>query len=379
MSYEQAVIISILGVLFVLFVWGKWRYDVVSLMALLVAALFGIVKPESLFSGFGQLVSRLDGNADALLARFDLPADIETRSDAYVPFANTAMLLEHCADTLDCPDFGLRLSQQQGLSILGPIAVLARNTRTIEESVRSIGDYLHLISPAMTVRFELVPSQNCLRAIFKVSETGLFQTRQMYELYVGNGQLIVQMLMGSEVFAQRMYFPHSRLADDRVYRSLLRCDLVFDHSICAVDLPMSILRQQVMGADLETQRIASSYLSERYGGHAGQLNEQVIHLIGRLLPTGYCKIETIAQQLGMHPRTLQRRLAEQGEVFEKLVDQQRQSLVKRYLAESNLQLSQVAGLLGYNDQSALNRACRRWFDQTPRKIRLAHHKNSGQP
>ena len=70
----------------------------------------------------------------------------------------------------------------------------------------------------------------------------------------------------------------------------------------------------------------------------------------------------------MHTRTLQRRLSEQNLVFEELVDEHRKELASRYLAESNLRLTQVAGLLGYADQSALNRSCRRWFGMTPKQL-----------
>jgi AraC-like DNA-binding protein len=34
--------------------------------------------------------------------------------------------------------------------------------------------------------------------------------------------------------------------------------------------------------------------------------------------------------------------------------------------------SQIAGLLGYSEQSAFNRACRLWFGKTPRQYRLEH-------
>ncbi len=41
----------------------------------------------------------------------------------------------------------------------------------------------------------------------------------------------------------------------------------------------------------------------------------------------------------------------------------------KYLAEPRLYLVQIAGLLGYAEQSTLNRSCRRWFDKTPRQYR----------
>ena len=40
-------------------------------------------------------------------------------------------MLDASAAELDCPDFGLRLSRWQGLDILGPIAVIARNAATL--------------------------------------------------------------------------------------------------------------------------------------------------------------------------------------------------------------------------------------------------------
>lgn len=325
-----------------------------------------------LFSGFGTLVKSLNGDAEALLNKFNIPADIESKADQYVPFISAAMLLEHCAEELNCPDFGLRLSQRQGISILGPVAVLARNADTVDAAVRSIGDYLHLITPAISVRFEMKVAEGCIRAVFTLLETGLLPTRQMYELYVGNGQLIIQMLIGSEVFADRMYFPHSRIAPELTYRQLFQCEVRFNEDRWAVDLPISIMQQRLIQADKETARIASDYLAERYGGKTANLHEQIIHLINRLLPTGHCKINIIAEQMSMHPRTLQRRLAEHDYVFEQLVDEQRKLLAQRYLAESNLRLTQVTGLLGYADQSALNRSCKRWFNETPRAIRKRH-------
>jgi AraC-like DNA-binding protein len=54
------------------------------------------------------------------------------------------------------------------------------------------------------------------------------------------------------------------------------------------------------------------------------------------------------------------------------------SLTTRYLNLPALQLSQIAGLLGYTEQSALNRSCRRWFGKTPREYRAQLVQTSGE-
>ncbi|MEX2201797.1 MAG: SLC13 family permease [Dongiaceae bacterium] len=54
MTYGQYASIGILVVLLGLFIWGRWRYDVVAFLALIVAVAIGIVPVESAFSGFSN-------------------------------------------------------------------------------------------------------------------------------------------------------------------------------------------------------------------------------------------------------------------------------------------------------------------------------------
>jgi AraC-like DNA-binding protein len=71
----------------------------------------------------------------------------------------------------------------------------------------------------------------------------------------------------------------------------------------------------------------------------------------------------------VHPRTLQRRLAESGTRYDQLLDRERRKQAQHYLVETGLSLSQVTGLLGYAEQSAFHRAFRRWFNTTPKEYR----------
>lgn len=54
MPSQQLQLVLILCVVFVLFVWGRWRYDVVAMLALFVAVLMGIVPSSEVFAGFGH-------------------------------------------------------------------------------------------------------------------------------------------------------------------------------------------------------------------------------------------------------------------------------------------------------------------------------------
>ncbi len=87
------------------------------------------------------------------------------------------------------------------------------------------------------------------------------------------------------------------------------------------------------------------------------------------LRTGTPELEQIAPQLELSPRSLRRKLAEQGLSFRSLLDELRCELAKRYIEDPGLTLVEMAYLLGYSDQSTFQRAFRRWIGQAPARYR----------
>lgn len=54
MTLDQMIILSVLISALALFIWGRWRYDLVAVLALLVVALTGLIPPNRVFDGFGH-------------------------------------------------------------------------------------------------------------------------------------------------------------------------------------------------------------------------------------------------------------------------------------------------------------------------------------
>ncbi len=82
MTTDQIILFSLLVAVFVLLIWGRWRYDLVAFGALVVALIIGVVPTEKAFEGFGHpatviialvlIVSRGLSNSGAieLIARY---------------------------------------------------------------------------------------------------------------------------------------------------------------------------------------------------------------------------------------------------------------------------------------------------------------------
>lgn len=81
------------------------------------------------------------------------------------------------------------------------------------------------------------------------------------------------------------------------------------------------------------------------------------------------RLDDVAAALAMSTRTLQRKLAEAGTNFQAVHDAARQALAEALLRDSRLNLTDVAFMLGYREQSSFNRACRDWFGNTPARTR----------
>jgi AraC-like DNA-binding protein len=101
------------------------------------------------------------------------------------------------------------------------------------------------------------------------------------------------------------------------------------------------------------------------------LAQSVHDAIVRSLSEGVPKAPALARRLGLSERTLQRRLADEGLSFQKLVDEARRELAEGLLVQSDYSLAEVAFLTGFSEQSAFNRAFRRWQNQTPATYRQA--------
>lgn len=95
--------------------------------------------------------------------------------------------------------------------------------------------------------------------------------------------------------------------------------------------------------------------------------------IWRQLREGEPTLERVAEDLEMRPRTVQRRLAEEGSSFSELLEELRRTLATTLLRERELGIHEVAFLLGYSEPSAFNRAFRRWRQTSPSAFRAESH------
>ncbi len=108
-------------------------------------------------------------------------------------------------------------------------------------------------------------------------------------------------------------------------------------------------------------------MAELDNGHTTTGRVQALLL--ELLPAASGTVTGVARRLGLSSRTLQRRLHEEGQSFQSVLDGTRESLAQHYLADPGLPVAEIAFLLGYDDPNSFYRAFQAWTGTTPREAR----------
>ena len=84
-------------------------------------------------------------------------------------------------------------------------------------------------------------------------------------------------------------------------------------------------------------------------------------------------LDIVAARLNLSPRTLNRRLQDEGVGFKTLLDEQRCQRACLLLSNSHFNLDQIAEQLGYSDSSNFRRAFKKWTGSTPSHFRKKAH------
>ena len=136
----------------------------------------------------------------------------------------------------------------------------------------------------------------------------------------------------------------------------------------------ALLDRPVPNADGSMLKVLQRHADELLAARLRETSEarivtDVRREVAAQLANDRARVDAVADALGLSTRTLQRKLAEAGTNFQAVHDAARQSLAEALLRDSPLNLTDVAFMLGYREQSSFNRACRDWFGNTPARTR----------
>lgn len=320
---------------------------------------------------FPEVVRALGGDPEALLRAVQVEPASLGKHHAVIAHRTLARLLELAAETLRCPDFGMRLSAAQaGAKILGPLEYVMRNSRSVREAFRYCVEHLRVYSTTVSqLRYEELRVDDGTFLHIEVQLPRMPHQPQTAERSLLITQQNAIAISSGRVRAREVWFTHAALSPPEVYRRYFSAEPRFAQSMNGLLFADADLDVPVPDIDPQVYELATHYIEQRFPVSDAALSTHLRAVVERLLLGGDCTHNSVAAALGMHPRTLQRRLKTENQSFEAIRDSVRREVALRSLKESELPLIQIAQMLGYSDTSALSRSCLRWFGVTPRQLR----------
>lgn len=154
------------------------------------------------------------------------------------------------------------------------------------------------------------------------------------------------------------------------YDDLFQCQVKFSQEATELQYPSEALGHRVTSHDqqvLDVMKSLCQTLLEKLHGRQDFVSEvrRAIHL----KPDSFPNIDQVAERLGCAPRTLRRRLQQEEESFQKILDEERSAVASDYLRNGTLSIQQVAERCGFNDPQNFSQAFRRWTGQSPSEFR----------
>jgi AraC-like DNA-binding protein len=179
------------------------------------------------------------------------------------------------------------------------------------------------------------------------------------------GRNIMLSLCGPAWKPMEVHFRHAPPEDVTPYRQLFQAPVVFNAERTALVFRTQWLSAPVPGADGQLRRHFQGYVDAMANRLERGFEGKVYATVQRLLVKDRCTLDALALQLGLQPRTLNRRLQDAGTSFRALQNQARHDLAREMLRDTTSDIAAIAGLLGYTSASAFVRAFARWEGQPP--------------
>lgn len=168
-----------------------------------------------------------------------------------------------------------------------------------------------------------------------------------------------------------------RRADERMLHAAFRCPILFDAAVDQLVLDAALLARPLVTRNADVVAILTPALESALAEAAPRsLTDDVRAVLLRRMTGERPSVDKIARELGMSPRTLQRRLGELATSYQALLDDARRDASRRLLASTDLDAGEIAFLLGFEEINSFSRAFHGWEGATPMRWRAEHSARS---
>jgi AraC-like DNA-binding protein len=308
------------------------------------------------------LLSGLGASMEEVLAGTGVSPD-QLRPDAFIPYPAYLAILDNACRATGRDDIGMLLGQRQTLAALGPLGVAMRHAATLGEAIATFAAFQ--ISNSTGGAVYLIRAEEDVILGYGVYDQSANASPQIYDMVLAVGCTLLKELTQGAVSPAEILLSRTAPGDPAPYQRIGRCPVRFGQAQTGLLLTQSNLAFRLPEADAGLHDKARARLASALEESQREMSGHVRHLLRPLLLVGQGNMVDVAGRLGLHPRTLRRRLREEGSSFEAIKDEVRYAAARELLMLGALDIADIAFTLGYASVSSFVHAFRRWSGMSP--------------
>jgi AraC-like DNA-binding protein len=304
----------------------------------------------------------------ALLRGIGLDAELLRDSDARLPLHTIAALVRAVVANAPGTNFGLRAGAARTARDGGLIGYAMLHSATLRDALNRLARYGRIMGDHNRIEVDEAGSTATITFQGHPVLEAIHEFTELAVAWIVSG---IREITARDLAPREVRFPYREPPHAAELRAHLRCSLQFESPHVEIVLNRADLDLPVVGSDPTLAGYLDQLAADAVkslGGDASTTG-RLRQVLWSRLSDGAPTLAAAATAMAVSPRTLQRRLREEGETFASALSKLRHDLAVRLLEDRTLAMYEVGFLLGYAEPTAFHRAFRRWRGMSPRRFR----------
>ncbi|MBW2369994.1 MAG: AraC family transcriptional regulator [Deltaproteobacteria bacterium] len=267
-------------------------------------------------------------------------------------------------------NLGLHIGECFAFGSMSIAGHIMRNCRTFGEQLRKVIEYNEIVSDGFRMNYHR-EKKGLVVVECTIMHTAAPLVRQHVEAIFSAVMKLSTDAAGKIPKPLEVRFKHKKPRDITEHRRIFQAPVFFNSSTNAMVHEASYFDTPVILPNSELlflfERQAKQVLSEIRAEQ--RFTKKVGLILIRKLSEESLSIESVADELCMSVRNLQKKLGKENTSYREIIKETRKQLAVFHLKNRELSIAEIAYLLGFSEPCVLQRSFKKWTGLTPSEYR----------
>lgn len=268
---------------------------------------------------------------------------------------------------------GLHIGEYLNLSAAGLIVQLSQHSETVRQAIDLIVQFANLGCQALP--FSLDENSDNFELVITANQFWANQSPQSVRHTIDAIMVFtireLHSLTHRKHYPQKIQFSYPKPKSFMEYERIFKCPIAFNQPTNKLIFNKKLLSEKVVTSDYNLLKVLVQFAEEKLqklkqkSGFSTIVEQTILNLVKPEFPT----IDTVAANLNLSVRTLQRRLKTESKTYKAILDDLKYKFAMNYIKNPDLSISEIAYLLDYSEVAAFSRSFKRWTGKSPLEVK----------